>query len=137
MRSFAGLSFVLRVMLFFTNAIGSELKISNNDPYFTRNIAFTVALLLISLCRPYKYMYMNVLDVLLLAHLGRLCHLLTATSYQGFQSQTNAVFAIGVMVSLPFAGFMLLILAKTFIKAQSCFHTAHKKMQATTSILLY
>ena len=127
MRSFAGLSFVLRVMLFFTNAIGSELKISNNDPYFTRNIAFTVALLLISLCRPYKYMYMNVLDVLLLAHLGLLCHLLTATSYQGFRSQTNAVFAISVMVSLPFAGFMLLILAKTFIKAQSYFHTAHKK----------
>ena len=114
MRSFAGLSFVLRVMLFFSKAVGALLLVSNNDPYYIRNIIFTLALLLISLCRPYKYMYMNVLDALLLAHLGLLCHLFSA--YQGFRIQANFVLSVSVMVSLPFAGFLVLILIRTLQK---------------------
>ena len=78
MRSFAGLSFVLRGMLFLSNVLGGLLMISKDDPFFIRNIVFTAALMLISLCRPYKEMYMNVLDILLLAHSGIICHLLSS-----------------------------------------------------------
>ena len=110
MRSFAGLSFVLRGMLCLSNGLGGVLMISNNDPFFIRNMFFTVALMLISLCRPYKEMYMNVLDALLLAYLGLMCHLIS--SYQGFQIEVNFVFTLSAMVSLPFSGFILMIAVK-------------------------
>ena len=120
MRSFAGLYFVLRVILFFTKPMGDLLMISNFDPFYMRNIVFTVALILISLCRPYKEMYVNVLDVLLLAHLGLLCHLFSV--YQAFQIQINFVYTVSAMLLVPFAGFVLLIMAR-FIQQVIKAHT--------------
>ena len=114
MRSFAGLHFVLRGVLYFTSMLGGLLMISNNDPYFPRNIAFTLALILISLCRPYKEMYMNVLDVLLLADLGIMCHLIS--SYQGFEVQGNFVLTFIATISLPFAVFILVIIIRALQK---------------------
>ena len=114
MRSFAGLSFVLRGMLFFANLLCGLFKISNNDPFFIRNIVFTTALILIGLCRPYKDMYMNVLDVLLLAQLGIMCHLIS--SFQGFEVQRNFVLTLIIMIFLPFAGFILVIMVRALQK---------------------
>ena len=111
MRSFAGLYFILRVTMFFTNAIGALLS---SDPYFIRGILFTATLVLISLCRPYKEMYMNVLDIMLLANLALLCHLVS--SYDGFKVQAKFVLTVCVMVLLPFAGFLLLLTVKLFRK---------------------
>ena len=114
MRSFAGLYFILRVAMFFTKGIGGLLMVSNNDPYFIRGILFTATLVLISLCRPYKELYMNVLDIMLLADLALLCHLVS--SYTGFQVQANFVFTVSVMVLLPFAGFILLVTVRALKK---------------------
>ena len=114
MRSFAGLYFVIRVMLFGTSMLGGLLMISNNDPFFGRNILFISALLLISLCQPYKEMYMNVLDVLLLAQLGLLCHL--ASSFEGFEVQSRFVFTFSAMISLPFVSFILVIMVRVLQK---------------------
>jgi hypothetical protein len=110
MRSFASLYFILRVTMFFSKGIGSVLMISNNDPYFIRGIVFIVTLVLISICRPYKEMYMNVLDILLLAHLGILCHLVS--SHQGFGVQAKFEFTVIVGLLVPFAGFILMVSAK-------------------------
>ena len=88
--------------------------ISNNDPFFGRNILFTSALILISLCQPYKEMYMNVLDVLLLAQLGLLCHLVS--SFEGFELQSRFVFTLCALISLPFVTFILIITAKALQK---------------------
>ena len=107
MRSFASLHFILRVAMLFTKGVGSLLLISNYDPYFIRDIVFTATLVLISLCRPHKEMYNNVLDVLILAHLGLQCHLVS--SYQGFGIQAIFELTLTVTFLLPFAGFILLV----------------------------
>jgi hypothetical protein len=75
MRSFSGLYFVLRVL--------SPLYFVTHTflPQWTYEaILFSSAALLIALARPYKKMYMNVLDSLLLALLAMLCHLLSISS---------------------------------------------------------
>ena len=112
MRSFAGFHFVLRVILFVTKPLGDWLLFANYDPYFMRNIVLTSASVITSLCRPYKKMYMNVLDVLQLAHLGLFCYLMSA--HQSFELQSNFILTATVMILLPLGGFMLLILARLF-----------------------
>ena len=135
MRSFAGVYFVLRMILFFTKPMGDLLMISNSDPFYIRNIVFTVALVVISLCRPYKEMYMNVLDVLLLAHLGLLCHLVSV--HREFQIQANFVYTTTAMLLVPFAGFVLLTLARSFQQLMKtrfkAFVNKSKRLQAVFS----
>lgn len=110
MRSFAGLYFVVRLTLFLVGGLGGALLISNNDPYLLRNVIFTITGVLVALCRPYRATYMNVLDTLLLAHLGMFCHLMS--SYAGFQDRANFVIAFEVMVAIPFAGLLMVILVR-------------------------
>ena len=114
MRSFSGLYFAVRLILIFANAIIGDLLISKNDPFLLRNIIFTITTLLVALCRPYNETYMNVLDMLLLAHLGISCHLMS--SYAGFQDQANFVIAFEVMTTLPFAGFVIFFLVRALQK---------------------
>ena len=110
MRSFAGLYFVVRLLIFASNSIASELLISQNDPFLVRNIIFTITTLLVALCRPYKEKYMNVLDTLLLAHLGISCHFMS--SHAGFRYQANFVIANEVLAALPFTGFVIFFLVR-------------------------
>ena len=114
MRSFAGLYFIVRPMPFIAGSIVSVFMISNNDPYLPRSVIFIAISLLIALCRPYKKMYMNVLDSLLLAHLGILCHLIS--SYPGFQYTDNFVYTSLTMTSLPLVCFMLFFIQRAFRK---------------------
>ena len=118
MRSFAGLYFIVRPLLFIAGSVASipVLMISNNDPYFPRSIVFIATSLMIALCRPYKKMYMNVLDSLLLAHLAILCHLIS--SYPGFQYTDKFVYTAIAMIALPFACFMLFFVHKGFRKTK-------------------
>jgi hypothetical protein len=48
MRSFAGLYFIVRLVLFLSNEIGGKLQISENDPFLLRNILFTITGLLVA-----------------------------------------------------------------------------------------
>ncbi|MCG8624177.1 MAG: hypothetical protein MJE68_19560, partial [Proteobacteria bacterium] len=116
MRSFAGLYFIVRPLVFIAGSVASipVLMISNNDPYFPRSIVFTATSLMIALCRPYKKMYMNVLDSLLLAHLAIVCHLIS--SYPGFQYTDKFVYTAIAMMALPFVCFMLFFIHKGFQK---------------------
>ena len=113
MRSFAGLYFILRPMIFISGLI-SNITISIGDPYLPRSVLFVAASLLIALCRPYNKMYMTVLDSLLLAHLGILCHMIS--SYPGFHNPANFVYLTGAMVALPFVCFVLFLTLRTFQK---------------------
>ena len=64
MRSFAGLYFVVQIMLLCTSIVGGVVGVAYivyNDPFFFwRNIVLTMAVLLIAICRPYQKMYMNI-----------------------------------------------------------------------------
>ena len=115
MRSFAGLYFILRPMMFVVSIFGSLCMVSNNDPYLSRSLVLLTALLVTSLCRPYKKMYMNVLDSLLLAHFCLFCHLVSA--HEGFQVKANFAATVDVMLVLPFCGFVLVFVAKIITKA--------------------
>ena len=116
MRSFAGFYFAVKLMLFLPNAVpGGMLLISENDSYLSRHIIFTITAILVAICRPYKKMYMNVLETLLLAHLGIFCHIMS--SYAGFYQKVIFVTAIEVMIALPFAGFVIFFLVRALQKA--------------------
>lgn len=130
MRSFAALYFIIRPMMFATNSILSVFSISNNDPYLGRSAVFIVTSLVIAICRPYKEMYMNVLDTLLLAHFGLLCHLIS--SYPGFQYQVPFVITFEVMLALPFLGFVLFVSLKIFQKVRSRFRGARQSASANS-----
>ena len=116
MRSFAGLYLILRPLVFIAGSVASIL-ISNNDLYFPWSVMFIATSLMIALCRPYKKMYMNVLDSLLLAHLAIICHLIS--SYPGFNYTDNFVYTIIAMIALPFAYFVLFFIHKGFRKMKS------------------
>ena len=113
MRSFAGLYFIVRPLIFISGSI-SDMTISPDDPYLSRSVLFLVASLLIALCRPYNKTYMNVLDSLLLAHVGIFCHLIS--SYPSFHHSAHFVYLAGAMVALPFNCFVLFLTLRTFQK---------------------
>ena len=114
MRSFAGLYFLAQLALFSSSGVSSVPLLSKNDPFLARNICLTIVDVLVAVCRPYRETYMNVLDTLLLAHLGILCHLMS--SYAGFQDKANFVIAFEVMVAIPFAGVVIVYLLQNIQK---------------------
>ena len=105
MRSFAGLYFVTRFALFLTNTTAVLLDISTFDPYFSRNIVFTVTALIIALFRPYKKMYMNIMDTCLLAYMGIFCHLMS--SHYGFRDKAKFMITTEIVILAPLGGFVL------------------------------
>ena len=135
MRSFAALHFIMRVIFAEVSAVVSLFMVSNNDPYFPRNVVLTVAALLIALCRPYKKTYMNVLDSLLLAHFGLICHLIS--SYQGFLKDDNFVYTAIVMTVLPFVIFVLFLFyrALRLVLKTNTFSTLYQKCKTFFSSL--
>jgi hypothetical protein len=111
MRSFAGLYFVTRVLLFLCNVLAGGLQISENDPYFMRNIILAITVLLIVVCRPYKETYMNKVDTILLIHLGLLCHLVSAE--HGFRYERSLAITFEVMIMFPLLCFILFLIVKS------------------------
>ena len=100
MRSFAGLYFFLRFTPFFFR-INKYIAINVVWSYLV--FIFLSCTLLIALVRPYKKMYMNVIDTLLLANLTLLCHLFT-------RRNSNKVWQVMTLTSGPavlFGGFVL------------------------------
>ena len=118
MRSFAGLYFVVRIMWFSTNLVGGIIGVANSDPYFWRNTVLTVAVLLIAICRPYKKMYMNILDILLLAYSGLLFHLMSAED--SFSVRENVAYTFDVVLAFPFFCFILFFIVKALKKVFTC-----------------
>ena len=118
MRSFAALHFLVRLLIMTVGPIVTLFTISSTDPYFPRNVIAIAASLLTGLCRPYKKTYMNVLDTLLLAHLGLLCHLIS--SYPGFvEHPSSFVYTFEAMLAIPLFVFVLFIVLRTLQKARS------------------
>ena len=78
MRSFAGFYFLLRYILWFAIAIGILPHLNFLSSMISiASLIFIGAAVLISLTRPYKRMYMTVLDTLLLCVLAALFHLVS------------------------------------------------------------
>ena len=76
MRSFAGFNFLLRYMLGLVAPLTHHLNFLSSSLSFASQ-SLVCAAVLISLTRPYKRMYMTVLDTLLLCLLAAIFHLLS------------------------------------------------------------
>ena len=76
MRNFAGFYFLLQYLLCISHSLLHHLKSLFSIPS-TFSLVFISAAMLVSLIRPYKRMYVNVLDTLLLSLLAVIFHLLS------------------------------------------------------------
>ena len=110
MRSFAGLYFITRFLLFLSNTMAGGLHISENNPYFVRNLTFMITALLIALCRPYKESYMNKIDAILLVHIGLLCHFVSVEG--SFKNRRILAITLEVMIMFPLLCFILFLITK-------------------------
>ena len=108
MRSFAGLYFFLRFITFFFR-INKHITVGAVWSYLV--FIFLVCTILIALVRPYKKMYMNAIDTLLLADLTLLCHLFTSRYSNDEVWQVMSVTSGPVVL---FGGFALYKVCKRF-----------------------
>ena len=79
--------------------------IGMSDQWFSKGILFWTSGLIIVAVKPYNKGYMNILDSLLLAHLGILCNIMSLPSDGYFQS--HYVLVVQVLCLLPFVVLML------------------------------
>ena len=103
MRSFSGIYFLLRIMIYLAEAI-SRITLEF-DPTLARGFVFSVTALVIALSRPYKKSYMNIMDSILLSHMATLCYIISSSS------NNKPRFFLPVMqiiIFLPFMAFFLL-----------------------------
>ena len=101
MRYFSGIYF----FLFLCSVISAEMfhHYFGIKKWFTFGLTFSIMVLLIALCRPYKNKYVNVCDTLLLFHLATIFYVL---------SQENIMYFVPLMQSLilfPFIFYYLLL----------------------------
>ena len=109
MRSFSGLYFLLRIVAMYGPLIIHDLF--RFEQWFLRGSSFSIAALIIALCRPYKKMLNNISDTLLLFHIATICYILS--------SDTKTKFFVPIMQALiliPFVIFCLFVAFKVAYK---------------------
>ena len=84
MRSFSGLYYVMAIILYSNLRIKQLLHILR---WQYQSLIFLSFSLLIIIVRPYKRMYMNILDALILAHAAIFCILLSRDPFAGEETQ--------------------------------------------------
>ena len=92
MRSFAGFYFLLQYFLCLAIVISSYLEILSSS-LSVGSLILIGAAMLIALTRPYRKMYMTVLDTLLLCLLAAVFHLLS-TNYNSTQGMLTSIIII-------------------------------------------
>ena len=109
MRYFSGVYFFLVIPLFFHSLLN---HIFHFDPWFISGIIVSLAALIVVLCRPYKKMYMNVCDTLLLFHLALICYMFSQKNNRHF------VLFMQVLIILPFALLVFVVCFRLLCKAR-------------------
>ena len=109
MRYFSGVYFFLVIPLFFHSLLN---HIFHFDPWFISGIIVSLTALIVVLCRPYKKMYMNVCDTLLLFHLALICYMFSQKNNRHF------VLFMQVLIILPFALLVFVVCFRLLCKAR-------------------
>ena len=109
MRYFSGVYFFLVIPLFSFPSLMSH--IFKFDQWFIKGTILLLAALLIVLCRPYKKMYMNVCDILLLSHSAMIHFMLSQKNIRYF------IPFMQVLILLPFAVLVFVVCFRLFCKA--------------------
>lgn len=101
MRSFSGVYFLLRVMVFLAEEICRKM-FKFNQP-LARGLVFSIAALLIALSRPYKKTYVNIVDSILLSHLAILCYIGESLDHNSTLNRPYLdLLLMQIMLFLPF-----------------------------------
>ena len=100
----SGLYFFLMAVAFSLYIVTRHL-IGMSDYWFSKGILFWTSGLVIVVIKPYEKKYMNILDSLLLAHLGILCSIMSLPTHEYFGSKY--VLVVQVLCILPFAVLIL------------------------------
>ena len=108
MRSFSGIYFLLRIIVY--SAVMLSHATFDWDHQLIRGFMFSAAALLVSLSRPYKETYMNVLDSILLSHMASLCYITASTS----TVQTKPWLFLPMMHLMIAFPFIVLLLVTTY-----------------------
>ena len=95
--------FFTRAFIYVINVIAGQVELSSDDLWFPSDIVLSVTAMLVATVRPYKKNYLNVLDTLLLIHLGLMSHLLSAC--HGFSVYFAQTFE--AVILLPIACFFI------------------------------
>ena len=99
MRSFSGIYFLLIVIIYLAGAFSIvTLKL---DPQFVRGFIFSVAALIIALCRPYKRKYMNIMDCILLFHMATFCYMIASSTTSLNHKPRIYLLVMQVMIAIP------------------------------------
>ena len=125
MRSFAGFYFILRYLLLFSDIHSSSHKFMSS-PFSFVSILFTVSAIVMALTRPYKRMYMNVLDTLLLSLTAILCHLLSTEPTAAEDTLTTSIITL-----IPATVFWIYIISIIIYKVYKCCFSRRKTTVTT------
>ena len=106
MRWCSGLYFFLMVATYTLYLVTRHL-VGVSDHWFTKGIMFWAASLVVTTIKPYNKGYRNILDSLLLAHLGILCSIMSLPSDGYFGS--HYVLVVQFLCLIPFAVLILYI----------------------------
>ena len=128
MRSFAGLYFLLRAFICFYPLF----SVLSPFVWFSYSLLFLLATVLIAYVKPYKKMYMNIIDTILLATITVLTQLSTSDY---FESQATEVFALSLMPAIMLMLFCMIKLAvnKTLERMNTNGHDLKLKLIAMLS----
>ena len=98
MRSFSGIYFLLIMIIYLTEAL--SIKTLKLDRQFVRGFIFSVAALVIALCRPYKRKYMNIMDCILLFHMATFCYMIASSTTSLNHKPRIYLLVMQVMISI-------------------------------------
>ena len=131
MRSFCGLYFILTCLIATCRPLSRYLIETNY--FFSKAVLFWTAALLVALVKPYKSRYMNVLDSLLLAHLGLICILLPTSVGVASDRQPKLIHIVfpQLMLVLPFVGLIMYIAARVANMTYNLGHTFYDWVKQT------
>ena len=101
MRSFSGIYFLLRIIIYMAETFTGSQAMIDLDPQFARGFFFSVAALIIALSRPYKRKYMNIMDCILLFHMATFCYMIASTTGLNHKPSMYLVM-MHMMIAFPF-----------------------------------
>ena len=128
MRSFSGIYFLLRIIVYCTVTLNHTTI--NLDRQLIRGFIFSATALLIVVSRPYKKTYMNVVDSILLSHTASLCYITASTSSLKNKPQFFLPM-MHLMIAFPF---VILLLVTAYKMALGIFKQQMSSMQCFTCL---
>ena len=136
MRSVSGVHFLLRIVIYCTPTLTrATFKF---DPILVQGFIFSITALFIALGQPYKKMYMNIADSMLLLHMATLFYIMESMASQSSRPP-HYLQLVQIVISLPFMVIFLLSIYSCISKCGILRHFQHllSSLKGAVRIKLY